>query len=335
MKKVAEYFFKVLFKFTFFTIICFSGCKKSENPIPFPIGSFPDTVINLGDINSASDDYNLDLYKIYGNNSLIFSSNRGSSGGQFNLIQGTLSFQFDKKTGLFGVGAKIGNDPFLIKLLEKANTTGNDLGPMTLFSSTDGFDYLFLSSLNSNGNLDFYYLKNRPVFGTNLPEVLGPYPVKLLNSNSDDAYLCFDSNQDTIYFSSNRGGNFDIFYHKRPSETNIDTWFNRDFSSSFLIDSINGSSEDKCPMVFKDIMVYASDRIGGMGGFDLYYSKFIKGRWSSPVNFGPKINTESDEYRPVIGNYRDFSNQFMMFSSNRPGGKGGFDLYFTGVEFFR
>jgi hypothetical protein len=23
----------------------------------------------------------------------------------------------------------------------------------------------------------------------------------------------------------------------------------------------------------------------------------------------------------------------MMFSSNRPGGKGGFDLYFTGVQF--
>ena len=70
-----------------------------------------------------------------------------------------------------------------------------------------------------------------------------------------------------------------------------------------------------------------------MGGYDLYYSIFRKGKWSTPVNFGPVINTSSDEYRPVIGYHPDFSNQFLIFSSNKPGGKGGFDLYFTGVEF--
>ena len=80
-------------------------------------------------------------------------------------------------------------------------------------------------------------------------------------------------------------------------------------------------------------MVFTSNRPGGMGGFDLYYSIFRNGNWSSPVNFGPRINTSSDEYRPVLGSNPDFTNQFMMFSSNRTGGKGGFDLYFTGVEF--
>ena len=74
-------------------------------------------------------------------------------------------------------------------------------------------------------------------------------------------------------------------------------------------------------------MVFTSNRPGGLGGYDLYYSVFRNGKWSSPVNLGPRINTASDEYRPIIGYDPDFTNQFMMFSSNRPGGKGGFDLY--------
>jgi hypothetical protein len=85
-------------------------------------------------------------------------------------------------------------------------------------------------------------------------------------------------------------------------------------------------------MIFKNIMFFVSDRPGGLGGFDLYYSIFNNGNWSSPVNMGPDFNSSSDEYRPVIGYLPDFTNYFIMFSSNRPGGKGGYDLYFRGLK---
>jgi hypothetical protein len=32
-----------------------------------------------------------------------------------------------------------------------------------------------------------------------------------------------------------------------------------------------------------------------------------------------------------MGGEEEFTNIFLMFSSNRPGGQGGFDLYFTGI----
>jgi hypothetical protein len=32
--------------------ICFIQCKKTSNPIKYPKGTFPDTVINIADINS-------------------------------------------------------------------------------------------------------------------------------------------------------------------------------------------------------------------------------------------------------------------------------------------
>jgi hypothetical protein len=310
-----------------------TDCKKTENPIKYPKGTFPDSVFNMMDINSAYDDYNTDLYQLTGNSPIIFSSNRKSAGGQFDLEQATISFIFDQTSGIFELRSAMTTDAFLNKLINTAVTPGNDFGPYRFFSSTDGYEYMLLSSVTSQGKLDLFYLKNRPVYASSLPAVEGPFPVNLFNTTSDDAYFCLNSNMDTAYFTSDRNGNFDIFLHKRPEEMEISKWLNLTFSSSAKADSVNSSSDDKCPMVYKKIMVYTSNRPGGLGGYDLYYSVFRKGKWSSPVNFGPGINTSYDEYRPVIGFHPDFTNNFLMFSSNRPGGKGGFDLYFTGVEF--
>ena len=318
----------------FFLYISVISCKKTDNPVKFPNGTFPDTVVNVTDINSSYDDYNIALYQLVDNLPLIFSSNRKSSGGQFDLEQGEVSFTFDQTTGAFVFKSKMTTDAFYDKLINAAKTAGNDFGPYRLFSKIDGYEYFLLSSVNGAGNLDFYYLKNQPSSGTVLPEVSAPLPVSVLNTSSDDAYIAFNSEQDTVYFSSNKDGNFDIFLLKKPtdSEKDLSSWFNMDYQTPVKLDSINTPEEDKCPFIYKQIMVFASNRPGGMGGFDLYYSIQKNGKWSFPVNFGPKINTSYDEYRPVIGSSSSFTNKYMMFSSNRPGGKGGFDLYFTGID---
>jgi hypothetical protein len=313
-------------------LIFIAGCAKNENSSIIANGTFPDTVVNMENINSEYDDYNLSLYRLTGNSPIIFSSNRKSAGGQFDLEQASFSFEFDQTNGSFGLETGMTEDPFLDKLIKKAQTPGNDFGPYRLFSSLDGYEYLLLSSVNAAGNLDLYYLKNRPAYNYSIPDVEGPYPINLLNTNSDDAYICFDLNLDTAYFTTNQSGNFDIFLHKRPVDKDMTSWFRMDYAIPTRVDNINSSSDEKCPMVLNKLMVFASNRPGGMGGYDLYYSVFRQGNWSSPVNLGPDINTSSDEYRPVLGHHPDFTNLFMMFSSNRSGGKGGFDLYFTGVD---
>jgi hypothetical protein len=317
----------------FLISIFFTNCKKSENPLKYPKGTFPDTLTNISDINSAYDDYNLALYQIGETLPIIFSSNRKSTGGQFDLEQASISILFDQNTGVFDFSSRMTTDAFLDKLISKAKTPGNDFGPYRLFSTIDGFEYLLLASVNSSGNLDLYYLKNPPATGTILPEVSGPFPIKLMNTTADDAYICFNLAQDTAYYSSNKDGDFDIFSINKPADKELSAWFDQDYGLSVKVDSINSSGEDKCPFILKNIMVFASDRTGGFGGYDLYYSVLKNGKWSSPVNLGPRINTSSDEYRPVIGSHPDFTNKFLMFSSNRPGGKGGFDLYFTGIDF--
>lgn len=95
---------------------------------------------------------------------------------------------------------------------------------------------------------------------------------------------------------------------------------------------ISGSADDKCPFVHNNILVFTSNREGGFGGFDLYYCIFENDSWGSPVNFGAKINSEFDEYRPIlIDEDVSHTETMMVFSSNRTGGKGGFDLYYIEV----
>lgn len=314
------------------TSIFLIDCTKKQEPYKFPAGIFPDTVINLSGLNSEFDDYNSTIPEITGGLPLIFSSNRKSSGGQFDLEQGLIAFTFNKNDGTFTLNSMMIQDAFLAKLITTAVTPRNDFGPFRVYSSFDGYEYLILSSENADGNLDLMYCKNRPQYGSSIPDVLGPYPVKLLNTSADDAYLSFNVGLDSAYFTTNAGGNFDIYVKTKPEDKDIGSWFDSDYSPSAKADSINSDSDDKCPMVYNKYMVFTSNRPGGYGGYDLYYSVFRNGNWSSPVNFGPKINSASDEYRPLIGYYDNFTNIFMIFSSNRPGGKGGFDLYFTGLD---
>lgn len=332
MKKSSYFFSKIIISliFPFHMLSC---SVKDENPINFPSGAFPDTVLNMGKVNSQYDDYNLDSYLLTGSGPILFSSNRNSSGGQFDLVQGNITFVFDQTDAYFELTSSISNDAYLNALISKSNTPGNDFGPYRFFSSSDGYEYLVLSSLNSQGNLDLKYLRNRPQFSQNVPDIEGPTPVTVFNSAGDDAYFSLDANQDTAYFCSSRSGNFDIYLQPRPANTEFNTWFIQNLAQSSSVDNLNSTADDKCPMVLNKIMVFTSNRPGGLGGFDLYYSLLKNGKWSTPINFGPGINTSSNEYRPLLGWHENFTNYFLMFSSDRPGGEGGYDLYFTGVDF--
>ena len=73
-----------------------------------------------------------------------------------------------------------------------------------------------------------------------------------------------------------------------------------------------------------DILIFASDKPGGFGGTDLYYSVRIgpEKLWGKPVNMGPKINTEGNEMFP----YWD-KDHTLYFSSTGHAGLGGLDIF--------
>jgi outer membrane protein OmpA-like peptidoglycan-associated protein len=69
----------------------------------------------------------------------------------------------------------------------------------------------------------------------------------------------------------------------------------------------------------------ACDRPGGMGSCDIYFSSFNDGKWSEPYNLMSPVNTSHWESQPSIS----ADGKTLFFSSNRPGGFGGKDIWYS------
>ncbi|MEO6759564.1 MAG: carboxypeptidase regulatory-like domain-containing protein, partial [Saprospiraceae bacterium] len=71
-------------------------------------------------------------------------------------------------------------------------------------------------------------------------------------------------------------------------------------------------------------LYFASNKPGGYGGMDLYFSELESGRWGLPINLGPDVNTEGNEIFPFI-----HADGRLYFASNGQTGLGGLDIYYT------
>lgn len=69
----------------------------------------------------------------------------------------------------------------------------------------------------------------------------------------------------------------------------------------------------------------ACNRPGGMGNCDIYFSAINDGKWSEPTNVGPPVNSKYWESTPSVS----ADGQLLFFSSSRPGGLGGKDIWMS------
>lgn len=91
---------------------------------------------------------------------------------------------------------------------------------------------------------------------------------------------------------------------------------------------INSSAWDSEPSLSADgrTLYFSSERPGGQGRMDLWYSRLIKdGSWSKAQNMGPDINTKGDEVAPFI----HANGSTLYYSSNNLPGMGGYDIFCT------
>ena len=92
--------------------------------------------------------------------------------------------------------------------------------------------------------------------------------------------------------------------------------------------NINTPGWDIQPFISADgrTVFFASRRQGGYGGLDIWMSTLGEDFfWTSPVNLGPKINTERDEERPFI--HPD--DKTLYFSSDGHPGFGSSDFFYA------
>ena len=71
-------------------------------------------------------------------------------------------------------------------------------------------------------------------------------------------------------------------------------------------------------------LYFASNKPGGYGGSDIYFSELVNGVWTEPVNLGADVNSAASDNYPYI-----HPSGRLYFSSDREGGIGKLDIYFT------
>ena len=210
----------------------------------------------------------------------------------------------------------------LLNMGESINSNKADYGPtignvdnVLLFTSKRN---VHIDPLNKNYNEDlFYTVRSDTLWGW-------AEEFKKINTPFNEGSACLSKDGKQLFFARcNSPGGFgscDIFVAELKADSTWDDVRN-------LGANINSNGWDSQPSLSHsgDTLFFASDRLGGFGFSDIYYSvKASDGTWQKAMNIGPIINTRGFEVSPF------FHHKFnvLYFSSNgQPLSFGDFDIY--------
>ena len=140
-------------------------------------------------------------------------------------------------------------------------------------------------------------------------ELVGIRPFKYNSDQYDVAQPSISSDGRYLYFASNmRGGEggSDIWYCE---------WINNDWGTPVNLGSkVNSTASENYPFIHESGKLYfSSNRTGGYGKLDIYYSTNALGVWSEPVHMAEPINSVADDFAFVA----EEDGAFGYFASNR------------------
>lgn len=174
-----------------------------------------------------------------------------------------------------------------------------------------GIRYKALVS-NRIKDLEFiHYMKSNPV--PFFPESVGDQ----INTENHELYP-FLTPEGTRLFFTRKERNEDLYFAEKVHRkwTNVQAL------------SFNTNENEGAQTISADgrlILFTACNRPTGLGSCDIFYSIKHNDQWTEPAGIGAPINSTDWESQPYItGN-----GMSVIFSSNRPGGFGGKDLYIS------
>lgn len=142
------------------------------------------------------------------------------------------------------------------------------------------------------------------------------------SDRANDKYASYDPDGFKIYFTRD---NINGLNGTEIMFSAVQNKMKQDFMLPSQVVQVNSKFNDG-PVyihVSGDIMYLASQGHESMGGYDIFISEKKQGQWSTPVNMGSPINTPYDDFFFAA----TANGKFAYISSNRAGGKGGFDIY--------
>jgi outer membrane protein OmpA-like peptidoglycan-associated protein len=146
-----------------------------------------------------------------------------------------------------------------------------------------------------------------------------------VNTNTNEGAQTVTADGRTIYFTGcNRDDGHGRMCDIYSSSINENGHWSEPVN---LGDVINTSFSEKHPSISSDdrFLIFASNRSGGEGGYDLWISEKSGDTWSVPVNMGDSINTPGTEQSPFI--HPD--QKTLYFSSDGWPGLGRGDIFLS------
>ncbi len=323
-------------------VVLFAGCPHSYRGVEPPTA--PERPVPIEGVNSPFDDFNSADMRLFTDHRFAFSSNRGSQGAHLDIYEVQLHWSEDKK--LVAVTEPVVFAPTLMSDRDERGPvafSGDDwdnsysASRLVWASNREGSAGFDLYSIACGGN--WHPHRGLPCGddASTTPELV---PLAGLNSPRDDAYLSVPFAPRRVLFSSNRDSGdaasmtaMDIYTATWPEKATLAE------APSVIarVAELSSDADDSAPYVWRSRdrsqpveMVFVSDRAGGQGEHDIYCSRFdaTSETWSAPNSLGATINSEKDEYRPIV--FEINQTRFLVFSSTRDGGQGGYDLYVVG-----
>lgn len=242
-------------------------------------------IIKNLDINSVADDY----WPFPLDTALLFTSTRKNTREE-KLLENTEKVYYVVKADTsFGKIKKLG--------YSKANIDANS----ALVGVSNKYFFFYRSYFNDQGKL-FMALRKQ---GTNIESL---QEVPYINSDYDENSIA--AKGDSLYFTSNRNGNYEIYFQtgkEKPIPVDI---LNSPFDEEGVWISPYGKE-----------LYFNSNREEKW--FSIYRSDLIEGKWTAPQKLLYPFNM------PDCDNidYRKYNDSTIFWASNRSGGMGGYDLY--------
>lgn len=176
---------------------------------------------------------------------------------------------------------------------------------------------LIFTGLTENKDENIY-ITHRIPGGWDVPEEIS----KTINTPYNEGTCSISADGRTLVLTAcNRAdsyGGCDLYISKKQGN---------DWSApQNLGETINSRNWESQPSLSADgrTLYFASDRRGGQGKLDIWYSILKnKDSWSEPKNLGPGINTPDDDNAPFI----HANGRTLFFASNGLPGMGGFDIF--------
>ncbi len=150
---------------------------------------------------------------------------------------------------------------------------------------------------------------------------------KINDKESHNANICFSKDHNMVFFTRSRADNNKKMTAEIFSADNVDGKWQK---ARKLPDNINApgytsTHPDYVEYAGYSVLFFVSDRPGGIGQLDIWYSIIKDGKYQDPINLGSIINTPGDEITPF---YHD-TTQTLYFSSDWHKGLGGFDIFYS------